>query len=267
MIAGLAGRLAWRPAPKCVPPILHPTSKGPSMASTKRRKNKLQPVTSGSKPSTPRAATSLNLNLPSIGEDDPSAKSHSEPGPCPVDLTSQSASSSPSSSTQKTEEREPELDLHVIGTPAFPSLAPTPAPNLEPKPKASYMSSPTPTPLSPPVTVPKSVQSVEPEPFRGGEEFIAFAFSDSDEDTAAVPIREWDQGKENGDFEKRGKKRKSGEMSRDDREYDRDGRRERGHHRDRDRDGEKRWRMENVSRYTPWVANVDWERCANVSEL
>jgi len=102
--------------------------------------------------------------------------------------------------------------------------------------------------------------------FSAGEEFVAFSFSDPDEETAAVPIREWDQGKQNPDVEKRGKKRKSGEMSRDDREYDRD-RRDRGRDRGSDRYGEKRQRMDNVPRHTPWIANVDWDRCPNVADL
>ena len=82
-----------------------------------------------------------------------------------------------------------------------------------------------------------------------------------------MPIREWDQGKQNPDVEKRGKKRKSGEMSRDDREYDRDGRRDRGRDRGGDRYGEKRQRMENVPRHAPWIATVDWDKCPNVAEL
>jgi hypothetical protein len=118
---------------------------------------------------------------------------------------------------------------------------------------------------------PKNPESAAQVPFSVGEEFIKFAFSDSDEETAAVPIREWDQGKQSGDVEKRGKKRKSGEMSRGDREYDRDGRRDRGRDRDRDRDrdrhGEKKQRLENVPRHAPWVATVDWDRCSNVAEL
>ena len=117
----------------------------------------------------------------------------------------------------------------------------------------------------------KNPEAAAPAPFGAGEEFIAFAFSDSDEETAPVPIREWDQGKQDGDVEKRGKKRKSGEMSRDVREYDRDARRERGRdgERDmgRDRYGEKRQRMENVPRHAPWIANTDWDRCTNVAEL
>ena len=55
-------------------------------------------------------------------------------------------------------------------------------------------------------------------PFDVGQGLIAFVFSDSDEETAAVPIREWDQGKQSPDVEKRGKNRKSGETSRDGRE-------------------------------------------------
>jgi len=117
----------------------------------------------------------------------------------------------------------------------------------------------------------KNPEAAAPAPFGAGEEFIAFAFPDSDEETAPVPIREWDQGKQDGDVEKRGKKRKSGEMSRDDREYDRDARRERGRDEERDRGkdryGEKRQRMENVPRHAPWVANTNWDRCTNVAEL
>lgn len=119
--------------------------------------------------------------------------------------------------------------------------------------------------------MPKNLGSAAPAPFGANEEFIKFAFSDSDKETAAVPIREWDQGTQGRDVEKRGKKRKTGEMSRDDRKYDRDSRRERGRDRDRDRDGdrhgEKRQRMEIDPRRAPWVANVDWDRCANVAEL
>ena len=110
---------------------------------------------------------------------------------------------------------------------------------------------------------PKSAQSVAPEPFGGGEEFVAFAFTDLDNETASVPIREWDQGKESNDVENRGKKRKSGEISRD----DRDSRRDRGHRRGRGRDGEKRERMEHVPRHAPWIANVNWEKCTSVPEL
>jgi hypothetical protein len=114
---------------------------------------------------------------------------------------------------------------------------------------------------------PKYPDSAAPAPFYGGEEFIAFGFSDSDKETAAKHIREWDQGKENRDVEKRGKKRKSGEMSRDNREYDRSGRRERGHRRDWDRDEGRGRRMEIVPRRAPWIANVDWDKCVNVPEL
>ena len=96
-----------------------------------------------------------------------------------------------------------------------------------------------------------------------GEEFVAFAFSDSDEETATVPIREWDQGKQSPDVEKRVRKRKSGGISRD----DQDGKRDRGRDRGGDRYGEKRQRMENVPRHAPWVANVDWDRCPNVADL
>jgi hypothetical protein len=114
---------------------------------------------------------------------------------------------------------------------------------------------------------PKYLASAAPVPFYGDEEFIAFGFPDSDKETAAMPIREWDQGKENRDVEKRGMKRKSGEMSRDDREYDRGGGRERGHRRDRNRDEGRGRRMENVPRRTPWIAKVDWGKCVNVPEL
>ena len=119
----------------------------------------------------------------------------------------------------------------------------------------------------PPASISKHPKSTVQEPFSDGEEFVPFAFFDPDKDTTAVPIREWDQGKENIDAEKRGKKRKSEVMSRDGREYDRDGRKERGHRRDRDRDGEKRQRMENVYRYAPWIATADLEKCVNVPEL
>lgn len=119
--------------------------------------------------------------------------------------------------------------------------------------------------------MPKTQESTAPAPFNVGEEFIAFAFSGSDEETTAVPIREWDQGKQDRNVEGRGKKRKSGEMLRDGREYDRDGRGERSRDRERgrgeDRYGERRQRMENVPRCAPWIGNVDWGRCTNVAGL
>jgi len=52
----------------------------------------------------------------------------------------------------------------------------------------------------------------------GVEEFIAFAFSDSDKETPAVPIQKRDRGKQSRRVDERGKKRKSGEMLRDDRD-------------------------------------------------
>lgn len=238
---------------------LHKDLRGSLMTSVKRRKTKSRPVTSGSKSSTP--GPSLNLNCPMDEEDVKEKSDHSEPRPAFADPPSHPVSSSSSSSTQRVIERESEPVLDVIGTPTLPSPSSTP-----PGSKLKAVDTPYPTPTSPrppSIAIPQYVESAAPEPFCGGEEFVAFAFSDSDEETAAIPIREWDQRKEGGDAEKRGKKRKSGEMSRD----DRDGRRESGRHRDLDRDREKRQRMANVPRYAPWIANVDWERCTMVPEL
>ena len=237
-----------------------------SMATTKKKKTKSRPVTSGSKQSTPGPSTSLNLKLP-LDENDSNAKSNSGTDLTPRDLTPQPSSSS--SSARPTAEPEPGLVLDVIGTPALPSQSSTPAPLSELKPKANgpaVASPPIPASQPTPTMTPKRPDSTARAPFSVGEEFIAFGFSDSDEETAAMPIREWDQGKASGDVEKRGKKRKAGEISRENREYDRDGRRE-GHHRDRDGDGEMRQRMRNVPRCAPWVANVDWDKCTNVPEL
>jgi len=233
---------------------------------SRRRKTKSQPVTSGSRHDTPEPSTSLNSKLPL----DPKPKSHSGPDPALTDPTSQPSSSQSSSSRLQTRELEPEPVLNVIDTPALPSYPPTRAPIPEPKSKAkksAEIPSPMPAPPRSSATMPKNSGSAVPAPFGVGEEFVAFTFSDSDEETAAVPIREWDQGKQSPDIEKRGKKRKSGEMSRADREYDRGGKRDRGRDRGGDRHGEKRHRMENVPRHAPWIATVDWDRCPNVAEL
>ena len=248
------------------------TTKPPSK-NWKRKKTKTQPVTSGSKPGTPGPSTSVNLNLP-LDYDNSIAKSDPGPDPTPIDLNSQSTLSSSSSSRLQTGEPEAELVLNVIGTPALPTHSSTPVPITQSKSTArtsAAIPSPIPTPLPPSVTMSINPEFAAPAPFGVNEEFIAFTFPDSDEETALVPIREWDQGKQDIDVEKRGKKRKSGEISRDDREYDRDGRRERGHDggrdRDRDRYGERRQRMENVPRYAPWIENINWDRCRNVAEL
>jgi len=236
----------------------------------KRRKTKSQPVTSGSKPGTPGPSASADLNLP-LDRDDLNAKSNPAPDPVLIDPTFHPASSLPSDSRCQTGETEPEPVLGVIGTPVIPSDSSTPAliPESKSKAKKSVAAQPPmPAPLLSSPTAPRKPESAAPVPFGLNEEFIVFTFPDSDEETAAMPIREWDQGKQSRDVEKRGKKRKSGEMSRDDREYDRDSRRDRGRDRDRDRDryqyGE---RMENVPRYAPWIPNVDWDRCTNVAEL
>ena len=100
-------------------------------------------------------------------------------------------------------------------------------------------------PAPPPFTIMlKKTESAQQVPFSVGEEFVAFTFSNSDEEAAVVPIREWDQGKQNPDIEKRGRKRKPVEISRGGREHDQDDRRDRGHDKDRDRHGEKRQRIE-----------------------
>jgi len=246
------------------------TTKPPPKNRKRKAKSKLQPVTSGSKPGTPGPSTSVNLNLP-LDCGDFNAKSGPVLDPT-IDLASQSTPSSSSSSRLYTGEPEAESVLNVIGTPALPSHSPTPAPKTQSKSTARTPAatlSPISTHLLPPATMSKNPESAAPAPFGVNEEFIAFTLSDSDEETAPVPVRELDQGKQDIDVEKRGKKRKSGEMSRDDREYDRDGRRERGHggERDGDRYGERRQRMENVPRYAPWIVNTNWDRCTNVAEL
>jgi hypothetical protein len=223
------------------------TTTKPPAKNSKRRKTKLQPVTSGSKPGTPGPLTGVNSG--SLDSSDSDAKSGSGPDSALIGLTSQPPSSPASFRLQV---GEPEPVLNVIGTPVLPSHPPTPAP--------------IPTLLSPTV-IPKNKEPAAPAPFNVNEEFIAFTFSDSDGGTGGAPIREWDQGKQSQEVEKRGKKRKSGEISRDDREYDRDGRRDRGRDRDRDRRGERGQRVEHVPRHAPWVANVDWDRCSNVAEL
>lgn len=253
------------------------------MASARRKKAKSRPVTSGSKPGTPGPTVNLNLNL-AVDAEESNAKSYSEssePESAVIDLTAQLPTSSSSSSARKIEEADTESVLNVIGTPAFPSQpSSTPAPIPESKPEGNVtirIPSPPPASQTAPVTTPKRPEPAAPAPFRDNEEFIAFGTPDSDEETAAIPIREWDQGKETMHAERRGKKRKSSEMARDDREYDRGGRRDRDQRRDRDRDryrdrdrdrdGERRQRMENVPRYAPWVANMDWDKCTNVPEL
>ena len=247
------------------------TVKPPHKSSRRKRP---QPVTSGPKPGTPGPSTAVNLNPPLDCGDLDAKSASSGPETALIDPTFQSSSSSSPGSGPQTGESETESILNVIGTPALPTRSPTPAPITQSKSTAMTSAAtlpPIPVPPSPSATMSKNPEAAAPAHFGAGEEFIAFAFSDSDEDTAPVPIREWDQGKQDGDVEKRGKKRKSGEMSRDDREYNRDARRERGRDgerdMDRDRYGEKRQRMENVPRHAPWIANTDWDRCTNVAEL
>jgi hypothetical protein len=86
--------------------------------------------------------------------------------------------------------------------------------------------------------------------FEEGEDFIAFALSDLDDELEqrGTPIREWDRGKNVLD-ESYGKKRKSDDM-------------ERG-----ERHGAKRQRLDSSSRQAPWVIDVDWHSCNNVPDL
>lgn len=248
------------------------TTKSP-YKSSKRRKAKSQPVTSGSNPGTPGPSMSVNLNR-SLGYDDSNIKSGSGPDPAPIDVTSQHTSSSSSSSRLQSREPESGSTLNVIDTSVLSSPSSTPTPIAQSKSTAKeFAATPSPVPQPPPLStsMPKNLGPAVPAPFGVGEEFIAFAFSDSDEETAAIPVREWDQGKQGRDVEMREKKRKHGELSRDDRESGRDGRRERGRDREQDRIGdrygEKRQQMGGVPRHTPWIANVDWDRCTNVAEL
>ena len=266
----LVSHHSHRPPPQAGESTMSSTTKPPPKNS-RRRKTKSQPVTSGSKHDTPEPSTSPNLNLPLDGTE-PNQNSQSGPNPALTDPPSQPASSQSSSSRPQPGEIGPEPVLNVIGTPALPSHSPTPAPAPIPesKPRAkksAVMPPPLPAPPPPSAAMSRNSGSAAPVPFSVDEEFVAFTFPESDEEAAAVPIREWDQGKQSPDVEKRGKKRKSGEMSRDDREYDRGGRRDRGRDRGGDRYGERRQRMENVPRHAPWIATVDWDRCPNVAEL
>jgi hypothetical protein len=269
--AGLQPICTPLPSPARESTMASTTTKPPPKNS--KRKKKSQPVTSGSKPGTPGPSTSVNLNLP-LDPGDSSAKAGSGPDPTPVDFTSQSTLSSSSSSRPQTGEPEAELVLNVIGTPALPSHFPTPAPTIQPE-STARTSAATPypihTPLPPSPTMLKIPESIVQAPFGVNEEFIAFAFPTLTKRPPLCLYESGIRGNRDNDVEKRGKKRKSGEISRDDREYDRDGRRDRGRDRDRDRGGdrygEKRQRMENVPRCAPWIANVDWDRCANVAEL
>jgi hypothetical protein len=62
-----------------------------------------------------------------------------------------------------------------------------------------------------------------------------------------------------------GEEAESREISQGNQEYGQDGRRYRGH--DMDQHGERAQQVENVPRHAPWIVNVDWGRCSNVTEL
>ena len=82
-------------------------------------------------------------------------------------------------------------------------------------------------------------------------DFIAFAFSDPEEDAdERPPAREWDKGKGRAsEHDYAGRKRKSGEYERDD-----------GY-------ANKKQRVAAASRKAPWTVDVDWDSCANVAEM
>jgi hypothetical protein len=86
-----------------------------------------------------------------------------------------------------------------------------------------------------------------------GDDFLGFVLSEDEDETAvptsSKPTREWDVGK----------------PSRSD---DRD--RDRNRRRDLDRDdgyANKKQRQDASSRRAPWVEDLAWEDCANVSEM
>lgn len=94
-----------------------------------------------------------------------------------------------------------------------------------------------------------------------GDDFVPFTLSEPEDEAppAPAPRREWDEGKRSP----RGR----------DRERGRDGERERGakgKEREVERDdgyASKKQRVDAASRRAPWVAEVEWERCANVAEM
>jgi non-canonical poly(A) RNA polymerase PAPD5/7 len=94
--------------------------------------------------------------------------------------------------------------------------------------------------------------SLKPEQtaFEQNDDFIAFSFSDAEDEPQepATPIREWDRGKRSYEGS-HGKKRKSDEMERDDRNAD------------------ARRRRSDLPRKAPWVVDVNWQGCNNVPEL
>ncbi|EMD38132.1 hypothetical protein CERSUDRAFT_49354 [Gelatoporia subvermispora B] len=85
-------------------------------------------------------------------------------------------------------------------------------------------------------------------------DFIAFSFSDEDEGEIEeavemkTPVREWDKGK-GKERENSVRKRKMGEVTLDD-----------GY-------ANKKQRVAAASRRAPWLADVGWEGCTNVSEM
>lgn len=90
------------------------------------------------------------------------------------------------------------------------------------------------------------------ETFEMGNDFIGFAPSSEDEDEERAPPgvreRDWDKGK-----------RRASER---DRELENGAKRK--HERIYDEDGQRR---ATAFRRAPWVADVDWQRCKNVSEM
>jgi non-canonical poly(A) RNA polymerase PAPD5/7 len=86
-----------------------------------------------------------------------------------------------------------------------------------------------------------------------GDDFLGFIPSDDDDDTpergSPKPTREWDAGKP-ARIDNRG----------------RDRNRQRDHERD-DGYANKKQRLNASSRRAPWVDDIEWEDCANVSEM
>lgn len=140
--------------------------------------------------------------------------------------------------------------LDMTAAPSNISTAPT-----KPKRRSKGKGSGQVTPLTP--TKQRSPMAFEEPSFENNSDFIALRFEDDPEvhdrfrkeDKEEPRERDWDKGK--GKAQDRdnvgGKKRKA--------DFDRN-------------DGyNKRERMDAASRKAPWVTDVDWEGCANVSEL
>ncbi|KAH9952027.1 hypothetical protein B0H21DRAFT_10348 [Amylocystis lapponica] len=82
-------------------------------------------------------------------------------------------------------------------------------------------------------------------------DFIAFAFSDEEQDAEELPVREWDKGKGRvREWDSGGRKRKADEYNAANDGYT-----------------NKKQRVAAASRKAPWVVDLDWESCTNVAEM